>query len=180
MTDSPTHRTAPLWQPIVRVLTGIEIALGVICMTVILALVFLQSAQRYLPIAQVAWTGEVSRFCLVWLTFSAAGLLITMRGHITLEIVDAARSRLFVRIVQSGAMLIVAAIAIMLVVEAIALIESQGILKSAVLRIPMSWVYIPVLVGVASTAIRSLIQAVRIAVVGPMFTDVDDDAEVAA
>ncbi|HLR45376.1 MAG TPA: TRAP transporter small permease subunit, partial [Brevibacterium sp.] len=109
-----------------------------------------------------------------------AGLLITMRGHITLEIVDAARSRLFVRIVQSGAMLIVAAIAIMLVVEAIALIESQGILKSAVLRIPMSWVYIPVLVGVASTAIRSLIQAVRIAVVGPMFTDVDDDAEVAA
>lgn len=180
MTDSPAHRTKPFWQPLVRVLTAIEVAIGVLCMLAILVLVFFQAVQRYLPIEQVAWTGEVSRFALVWLTFSAAGILITTRGHIALEIVDAARSRLFVRIVQSGAMLIVAAVAIMLVVEALALIDSQGILKSAVLRIPMSWVYIPVLIGVVSTAIRSLVQAVQIAVSGPIFPEVDDDAEVAS
>lgn len=179
MTDSPAHRTKPFWQPLVRALTAVEIAIGVTCMIAILVLVFFQAAQRYLPIAQVAWTGEVSRFGLVWLTFSAAGLLITTRGHIALEIVDAARSQLFVRIVQSLAMLIVAAVAIMLVVEAIELIDTQGIMKSAVLRIPMSWVYVPVLIGVASTAIRSLIQAGQIAVSGPVFSEFDDDAEAA-
>lgn len=167
-------------QPLVRVLTAIEVVIGVLCLLVIFTLVLFQAVQRYLPIDQVAWTGEVSRFGLVWLTFSAAGLLITMRGHIALEIVDAARSQMFVRVVQSAAMLIVAAVACMLVVEAIELIDSQGILKSAVLRIPMSWVYIPVLIGVVSTAIRSLIQAVQIALTGPVFNEYDDDLEVTA
>ena len=179
MTDSPTRPARRFWQPLVRVLTALEMTIGVLCLFVIFVLVLFQALQRYLPIAQVAWTGEVSRFGLVWLTFSAAGILITTRGHIALEIVDAARSRLFVRLVQAFAMLVVAAVACMLVVEAIELIDSQDILKSAVLRLPMSWVYIPVLIGVASTAIRSLIQAVQIALSGPIFSEFDEDMEVA-
>ena len=77
-------------------------------------------------------------------------------------------------------MLVVAVIAVTLIVEAVELIQSQSILKSAVLRIPMSWVYVPVLIGVVSTAIRSLVQAIQIALTGPVFSEVEDDLEVTA
>ncbi|WP_162621759.1 TRAP transporter small permease [Microbacterium suaedae] len=168
------------WRGLVRVITGVEFAIGATCLVVILTLIFFQAAQRYLPVDQVAWTGEVSRFCLVWLTFSAAGLLITNRGHIALEIADTLPSRTLVRVVQVLALLIVAAVAISLVIEAIALIDSQGIIKSPVLRIPMSWVYIPVLIGVASTAIRSLVAAADIAIHGPVFAEIAADEEATA
>lgn len=179
--DAPNPRgRASLWRLPVRIITAIEMTIGVACLVVIFALVFFQALQRHLPIDQVAWTGEVSRFCLVWLTFSAAGLLVTMRSHIALEVVDAVPNQMVVRIVQTLALLIVAAIAVLLVVEAIELIDSQGILKSPVLRLPMSWVYIPLLIGVASTAVRALVQAIQIALTGPVHTEVDAEEEVAA
>lgn len=180
MTDPTPQRIARPLLPLVRVCTAIEVTIGVLCLFIIFVLVLFQAVQRYLPIEQIAWTGEVSRFCLVWLTFSAAGILITTRGHIALEIVDAARSQMFVRVVQSAAMLVVAAIAVTLIVEAVELIQSQRILRSAVLRIPMSWFYVPVLIGVVSTAIRSLVQAIQIALTGPVFSEVEDDLEVTA
>lgn len=175
MSDTPEPGRAPLWRRVVRVVTGIEIAIGATCLAVILVLVFFQAVQRYLPIDQIAWTGEVSRFCLVWLTFSVAGVLITTRGHIALEIVDGLRSPMAVRVVQALSLVIVAAVAASLVVEAVALIDSQGIIKSSVLRIPMSWVYIPLLVGVSSTVIRSLALAGYVAARGPLLPEVDDE-----
>lgn len=175
MSDTQRTERPRGWRAVVRILTGIELAIAGTCLVVILALVFFQAVQRYLPIEQVAWTGEISRFCLVWLTFSAAGVLITTRGHIALELLDGLPSPMAVRIVQTAALVIVAVVAALLVVEAIELIDSQGILKSSVLRIPMSWVYVPVLVGVCSTLLRSLALAALIAVRGPILTEVDDD-----
>lgn len=180
MPDAAVSERPPLWRRIVGVITGIEMTIAIVCLVLIAALVFFQALQRYLPMDQLAWTGEVSQFCLVWLTFSIAGVLVTTRGHITLELVDSLRSPMLVRIVQVIAMVIVATVAVLLVVEALKLISTQGIIKSPVLRIPMSWVYVPILVGVVSTAIRSLVQAGFIAVTGPILSEVDDDAEVQA
>lgn len=179
MSDTPAPDRVPVWRRVVGVITGIEIAIGVVTLVTILILVFFQAVQRYLPIDQIAWTGEISRFCLVWLTFSAAGVLITTHGHIALEIVDGLKSQTAVRIVQSISLLIVAAIAITLVIEAVELIDSQGIIKSSVLRIPMSWVYIPLLIGVVSTAIRSLALAGYVMARGPIVAEIEED-EVAA
>lgn len=160
---------------LVFVLTWIEITIGIVCVLVILVLVFLQAVQRYAAGADISWTGELSRFALIWLTFSAAGVLVTTRGHIALEIVDAIPNRLTVRIVQTLALLIVAATGFGLSMEALNLVETQGILKSPVLRLPMSWVYIPVLIGVVSTTIRALVAAAEIAVRGPMIAEPEDD-----
>lgn len=175
MSDNEASERVPVWRRVVRVLTAIEITIGAVCLLLIAVLVFFQALQRYLPVPQVAWTGEVSQFCLVWLTFSVAGVLVTTGGHITLEILDSLRSRTLVRVIQVVAMLLVVAVASLLVVEAVRLIETQGIIKSPVLRLPMSWVYVPLLVGLVSTVIRGLIQAVRIAVTGPILADVDDE-----
>ncbi|WP_221584636.1 TRAP transporter small permease [Microbacterium sp. G2-8] len=180
MADTPSPPPRRPWRAAVRIITGIELTIGVIFLVVVFVLVLFQALQRHLPIDQVAWTGEVSRFCLVWMTFAAAGVLVTTRGHIALEVVDAMPSRTVVRVTQALALLIVAAVAIGLVVEAVVLIDSQGIIKSPVLRIPMSWVYIPLLIGVASTAIRALAQAWTIAVHGPILAVIADDEEARA
>ncbi|HWK77747.1 TRAP transporter small permease [Microbacterium sp.] len=180
MSDFTVLRAAPVWRRLVGVLTVLEITIGAVCLLFIAVLVFFQALQRYLPIPQVAWTGEISQFCLAWLTFSVMGVLITTGGHITLEILDSLKNQLVVRVIQVVAMLLSVSIAVLLVVEAVHLIQTQGVITSSVLRIPMSWAYVPILVGLISAVIRGLIQAIRIALTGPILADVDDDEAVLA
>lgn len=160
-----------------RVLTGVELVIGGIAVLLILVLVFYQALQRYLPVESAAWTGELAQFSLLWATFAAMGVLVTSHGHIALELVDSLRSPMAVRVIQVFALLVVAATGVGLAAEAWALVETQGIVKSPVLRVPMSWIYIPVLVGTISTAIRALVAAADVAIHGPHVTDVDDDAQ---
>ncbi|WP_062312930.1 TRAP transporter small permease [Demequina rhizosphaerae] len=162
------------------VMAAIELTLGALAMLTILVLVFHQALQRYLPIDQIAWTGEVSRFSLVWLTFIVAGLLVTMRGHITLEIADAIPHPMVVRAVQVFAMAVVAATGVGLTVEAWALVDTQSIIKSPVLRLPMSWVYVPVLLGAVSITVRAAVAAVDVALHGPVLRDTTESEEASA
>ncbi|MGM7667650.1 TRAP transporter small permease [Microbacterium sp. A93] len=173
------QRTGTL-RRIARVITGIELTIGAVAVMVILVLVFYQALQRYLPIESIAWTGELSRFALLWATFSAMGILVTSHGHIALELVDSIRNPMVVRIIQVFALLVVAAAGFGLSLEAWALVETQGIVKSPVLRIPMSWVYVPVLIGTISTTIRALISAADIAMHGPVAAVVEEDLPEAA
>ncbi|GAA3667801.1 TRAP transporter small permease [Microbacterium marinilacus] len=180
MSDSDAARAGRGgWRRFVTVITGIEIGIGVVALVVILGAVFLQAVQRYLPVESAAWTGEIARFALIWLTFATMGVLVTTRGHIALEIVDSIPRRQVVRWVQVFALVVVAATGAGLVYEAVALLQSQQIVKSPVLRMPMSLVYVPVLVGVVSTTVRSTVAAVLIARNGPLMPDYDNDADAA-
>lgn len=158
-----------------RIITVIELAIGAIAVLMILVLVFYQALQRYLPFESLAWTGELARFALLWATFAAMGILVTSNGHISLELVDSIRNSMIVRVIQVFALLVVAAAGIGLSLEAWALIETQGIVKSPVLRLPMSWVYIPVLIGTVSTTIRALLSAADVALHGPKAADIEED-----
>lgn len=148
-------------------LTAVELAVGSLMLLTIFILILVQAAQRHLPGESLAWTGEVSRFGLVWLTFSVAGVLITHRGHITLEVVDILPRPKIVRAVQAFSLVVVAAVAAALSYEAWALVRTQGILTSPVLGMSMALLYVPVLLGMLSTIVRSLISAVDIVLHGP-------------
>lgn len=162
-------------RPIARIITRIELIIGGIAVLMVLVLVFYQALQRYLPIESIAWTGELARFGLLWATFAAMGVLVTTHGHIALELVDSLRDPRIVRVVQVFSLLVVAAAGVGLSIEAWSLVQTQGIVKSPVLRVPMSWVYVPVLIGTVSTAIRALFVAADIALNGPIVPDVDED-----
>lgn len=181
---APVERFTAL-RRIGRLIGFVEIAFGALTLLVIAVLVLTQAAQRYLPFEGFAWTGEIARFSLVWLTFAVIGVLVTTRGHIALEIADALPKPSLVRTVQVLSLLIVAAVGVGLTVEAANLVATQGIVKSPVLRIPMSIVYIPVLLGAISTAVRALISAIDIALHGPILrddesTETDADTEAAS
>lgn len=158
----------PLVRRIVGVLTRIELAFGALMLLMILVLVFLQATQRYMPGEGFAWTGELSRFGMAWLTFSVAGVLITLRGHITLEVVDTLPKPQLVRTVQVFSLLVVGVVAAGLSTEAWSLIRTEGALTTPVLGISMSYVYIPVLAGMLSTVLRSLLAAWTVALHGAL------------
>lgn len=159
----------------VRVVTAIELAIAIAALLLIFFLVLAQAGQRYLPIDGWPWTGELARFSLVWLTFLSAGVLVTSDSHIAIEMVDGLGGPRVRRVVRVLSCLIVAAVGYGLTVEALELVDTQSILKSPAMGMPMSWLYGISLIGFVSTTIRALIAAVQYAVLGapePAYEDV--------
>lgn len=144
---------------VVRAITGIELGVAALATAMIFVLVLVQAFQRYLPVDGWTWTGELSRYGLVWLTFVAAGVLVTRDGHIALQVVDTLRPAWLVRAVHVLAHLVVAATGAGFAWACWTLIQESGNLTTPSLQIPMSFVYALPLVGFVSTAVRSLLAA---------------------
>ena len=151
-------RTGPLFR-VIRWVTAVEVGLAALALATIFVLILVQATQRYLPIDGWSWTGELARFSLVWMTFVAAGVLVTRDGHIALQVVDSLRWPLLVRSVHVVADLVLAATALLFVRECWTLISEAGALKSPAMRMPMAWHYVLPLVGFVSTALRALVAA---------------------
>jgi TRAP-type C4-dicarboxylate transport system permease small subunit len=81
----------PSREPLRTIFRGIgvlEQIVGSLLLLLILTLVLIQVAQRYIPGAW-PWTGEVARYSLVWATFLMGGYLIANHPyHIAIHIVD--------------------------------------------------------------------------------------------
>lgn len=173
LTDKPRGRAAalftrpPRWLAmIVRVVTAIELAIGITALLLIFFLVLVQAGQRYLPVDGWSWTGELARFSLVWLTFVVAGVLVTQDSHISIEMVDGLRNPLLRRVVRVFSCLVVAAVGFGLTAEAWELTRTQDIIKSPAMQMPMSWLYAISMIGFVSTTIRALVAAAQYAVLG--------------
>ncbi|MGI5190948.1 TRAP transporter small permease [Promicromonospora sp. CA-289599] len=155
-------------QRLVKVLTAVELTIAGLAGAMIFVLILFQAVQRYLPLPQVVWTGELSQFALIWLTFVAAGVLVTRNGHIALQLVDSLPSPTTVRIVQTFASALVALIAAGFSWACWELVSSAGFLTSPALGLPMSWVYAIALIGLVSATIRAAVSAVQVARSGPI------------
>ncbi|OSM43404.1 TRAP transporter small permease [Nesterenkonia sp. PF2B19] len=158
-----------------RMIDALEISAGSVMLLTIFVLVLIQAAQRHLPGESLPWTGEVSRFALAWLTFTVAGVLISRGGHITLEVVNILPKPRLIRAVQVFALVIVAVTAGAFTLEAWDLVQTQGALRSPVLGLSMALVYVPVLLGLISSTVRALIGAARIALHGPVRSELAEE-----
>ncbi len=158
-----TARRGPAW---VSVITKVELGLAATALAVLFLLVLVQAAQRYLPVSGWSWTGELARFCLVWVTFTVAGVLVTTDSHIALQLVDNVKNPKVVRFVRVLASVIVAVIGAGFAAEAWELMSSQGQLKSPSLRMPLTFLYLFPFLGFLSTAVRGAVAAVVFAVRG--------------
>ena len=150
-----------------------ELALAAAALVTMFVLVSVQAAQRYLPVSGWAWTGELARFCLVWITFTVAGVLVTSDSHIALQLVDTVRSRLVQRVVRVISSAVVAVIGVGFALEAWELMGSQGQLRSPSLRLPLTYLYLLPFLGFLSTAVRGAVAAVVFAVRGVPSPDAD-------
>ncbi len=162
MTSTSPERADGGAARLVRVVTAVEIGLAGTAAALIFVLVLVQAGQRYLPFDGWTWTGELARYCLVWLTFVAAGVLVTRDGHIALQVVDSLPAPL-VRGIRVLADLVVAATGAGFAWACWTLIGESGHLTSPSMGMPMQWVYVLPLLGFVSTTIRALVAAGMIA-----------------
>lgn len=159
MTSQDPSRTAR----VVRVVTAVEVAAAGVTAAMIFVLVLIQAGQRYLPVDGWTWTGELARYSLVWLTFTAAGVLVSRDGHIALQVVDRIPSRAVVRVVHVVALLVVAATGFGFAWACWSLMADSGSLTTPALGLPMRWVYALPLVGFLSTGVRAAVAATEVA-----------------
>ncbi|WNF36305.1 TRAP transporter small permease [Bacillaceae bacterium IKA-2] len=113
----------------------------ILFMVTIVISVFCQVLFRFVINQPLAWTEELSRYSLVWLTFLGAAYAASLKGHISIDF--------FVKklplILQKGVMIIVAIICFyffyILMSEGMALARQSMTQLSPVLRLPMGYVY---------------------------------------
>lgn len=147
----------------VRVVTVVEMTIAGLAAALIFVLVLVQAGQRYLPIDGWTWTGELARYGLVWLTFTAAGVLVTRDGHIALQVIDQLRQQKVVQAIHVLALVLVSACGLGFAYACWTLINESGNLTTPSLGIPMPWIYALPLLGFVSTAIRAAVAAVLVA-----------------
>lgn len=170
----PPARKTPL-RRVVDVVTMIEVGIAGLAVALIFVLVLVQAGQRYLPIDGWTWTGELARYGLVWVTFTATGVLVTRDGHIALQLVDGLRSELVVRAVHVVALVVVAATGVGFAFACWSLIDESRNLTTPSLGLPMQWVYVLPLLGFVSTAVRAAVAAALVATRGVPAADSSDD-----
>lgn len=140
----------------IRVLSGIEITIGVTLFAFIIFGVMYQVLGRYFPSVSWVGAGELALLSMIALTFITTGYLVGRNGHIVLEMFDEmlAGTRLFVALrVISAVIMVVTSLA--LAYEAWVKIDVEWGRLSAAMHVPLGVLYIFALVGFVSAAIHS-------------------------
>ena len=140
----------------IRILSAVEVAVGVALFALIVIGVMYQVLGRYFPGIGWVGAGELALLSMVAMTFITTGYLVGRNGHIVIEVFDQmlAGTKLFVALrVVSALIMVVTSLA--LAYEAFVKIETEWIRASAAMHVPLGTLYLFALVGFLSAAIHS-------------------------
>lgn len=146
--------------PMRRILKALGIAeqaIGASLIIIILALVLLQVAQRYLPGGGWAWTGEVSRLALVWCSFILSGYLLSRDQHITIKVIDYVLPPRVLGVVKLVGHLIVGATSVAMALALYRLIADDIGQRTPAAGIPLTLSYVLPMAGFVFTAMRAVL-----------------------
>ena len=140
----------------IKVLSAIEIMIGVVLFALIVFGVMYQVLGRYFPTISWVGAGELALMSMVAMTFITTGYLVGRNGHIVLEIFDGllAGTKLFVALRVISA-IIMALTSLALAYEAFVKIETEWGRLSAAMHLPIGMLYIFALIGFLSAAVHS-------------------------
>lgn len=150
------NRGVPADPMFIRVLSKVEITIGVALFALIVFGTMYQVLGRYFPSVSWVGAGEVALMSMIAMTFITTGYLVGKNGHIVLEIFDEmlAGTRLFVALRIVSAVIMVAT-SLALAYEAFVKIETEWGRLSAAMHLPVGMLYLFALVGFLSAAIHS-------------------------
>jgi TRAP-type C4-dicarboxylate transport system permease small subunit len=120
---------------------GLARAVLVAAVVAMVAVTLAQVLSRYVLAAPLTWSEEAARYLLVWISFLAAWLAWRERGHLGLDVMAARLAGRWPRagrLVPEFAVALFAAASLAVTPPLLALTAMQ---PSAVLELPMSWVY---------------------------------------
>lgn len=136
--------------------------LSALVLAVMTILITVQVICRFILHAPLAWSEEAARFAFIWMTFFAGYVGARQAQHISVELVQ----NLFPAGVKKGMRSISAAIAggffLLVAYYLVSLWGKLSAQTSAALRIPMSYVYLGMLIGCFFMGLSYLYDAVKI------------------
>lgn len=144
----------------VRAVELVELTLGTVLITAVIVLVMMQVLARVSPLPSEVWTGELAKFCLIWLAFGLSGYLMGRDEHVTLDAIDHWLPPLGQRLVKVFALLVTAATCGIFAYEGYDLWSSGSPINSPAAGIPLGWIYFIPMVGMAMTAVRAVLEIV--------------------
>lgn len=155
-TSPKLNQGVPADPMFIRILSTIEITIGVVLFALIVFGVMYQVLGRYFPSISWVGAGEVALLSMIALTFITTGYLVGRNGHIVLEIFDEllAGTKLFVALRVISAVIMVAT-CLVLAYEAWVKIDVEWGRLSAAMHVPIGVLYVFALVGFVSAAIHS-------------------------
>lgn len=128
---------------------GLEIAVTLLLLAVIVAVVFLQVVCRYVLQDPLSWTEELARDALIWMTFIGSALAVRAKAHFALELTTSKlpeSMRLPWEILLTG---IVAVFLVVLLYQSIRILPVVHYQRSPTLSLPISYLYLSIPVGTA-------------------------------
>jgi len=149
------------FRSMIRWLGIAEQTISIVLLLVILALVLMQIVQRFLP-SGFAWTGEMARFAMVWITFVMSGYLLGQDAHIAIKVVDYFLPDRALGLVKlAGHALITITCGVMLYGVFDFMTKDRGQVTAAA-GVPLTLIYTVVAFGFASTALRGILAIVLV------------------
>ncbi|QLF70470.1 TRAP transporter small permease [Peteryoungia desertarenae] len=108
---------------------------------------FLQFFSRYVLNDSIAWTEEIGRYLLMWVTFFGAAIVFRRRTHIAVEVLVEMLPPRAARVLRFAADVITLLFVCLLVWFAWNLTQRMGIQRMTVIDVSMSVVYGGIFVG---------------------------------
>lgn len=151
---------------LVRWMSLTEQTLAALFLFLILSTMGAQVFARYFFGAPFAWSEEVARLGLIWMTFIAAAFVMAEGRHIAVDVLSARldpRGKLWLECLSH---IVVAGTCLLLLVGGIRFVWYVGKVGSPSLGIPMSWWYGAVSVGLLLMTIHSTIHLLQVLMTG--------------
>ena len=142
-----------------RVLSAVEVAIGVVLFAVLFLGVMYQVLGRYFPAIGWVGAGELALLSMVAMTFITTGYLVGRNGHIVIEVFDQvlAGKKLFIALRVVSAIIMVAT-SLALAYEAFVKIEIEWARASAAMQMPLGMLYVFAFIGFLSAAVHSAVK----------------------
>jgi TRAP-type transport system small permease protein len=153
-----TAATAAL-ERLSRALARMERAVSLLLLLTVFGLMAAQVIARYMFGRPIAWSEELARLALIWLTFMAASFVMADARHIAVDVVSRAlspRRRVLLECVSAA---VVIAACVVLVPAGLQFASQMGPVRSPALLLPMSWWYIAAVLGFALVGLHATINA---------------------
>jgi TRAP-type C4-dicarboxylate transport system permease small subunit len=125
------------------------------------AIVFLQFFTRYVLNDSVAWTEEIARYGLIWVTFIGAVMVTRRNSHIAVALLPNLLPAWAGRALLALVDLAMLAFFGLLAYFSVLIIGRMQVQRMTVVDLPMSWVYAAVVVGCCLMLVRQSMRVWR-------------------
>jgi TRAP-type C4-dicarboxylate transport system permease small subunit len=151
----------PLLKKAYSLLCLLEVVAGVILCLTIAFTIALQVFCRYVLNQPLTWTTDLSKYCLVWLTFIGGSYVLRRQRHISISVFMRMTPERFQRFGELLSNLLVIAVLIIVGLTSFPFIKMSAKLEAVTLGVSMAYIYAAFPIGLGLMLIHLVVQVIN-------------------